>query len=115
MGLPLSGAYAVTDYYCQGASFKEDCWFVHLAPPSNKLSRASVLVALTRFKDWASVKSIAPIYDPRDPKDRERVIKRFMSASVMDPMLASELGRLQTLAKVTQEKYAASVANALQA
>lgn len=99
----------MTDYYCQGASFKNDCWFLHLTPPSQHFSRASVLVALTRFASWSKVKSIAPVYDPRVKDSKDKVIKRFMSAATMDPMLTSELSRLKDLSTKTEAKYSAMV------
>lgn len=108
-GVPLSGAYAVTDYYCQGASFKNDCWFLHLTPPAQHFSRASVLVALTRFASWSKVKSIAPVYDPRIKGSKDKVIRRFLSAAAMDPMLSSELARLRELTRKTEAKYSVFV------
>lgn len=112
-GPPLSGAYAVTDYFCQGASFKDACWFVHLAPPPGKFSRASVLVALTRFAAWSRIKSIAPLYDPDKPGDKENVVQRFINAARMEPSLARELQRLHVQAQRTARKYAQSVADLL--
>jgi hypothetical protein len=112
-GLPLSGAYAVTDYFCQGASFKTACWFVHLTPPPGRMARASVLVALTRFPSWSSIKLIAPLYNPAIPGDREQVVKRYMSAARMDPLLQRELQRLHTLADATTAKYSDHVEKVL--
>ena len=63
-GFPLAFGYAATDYFMQGASVGDAVWLLHLRPPdTGKLSRASVLVCLTRFSDVKDIKLACPLWD----------------------------------------------------
>ena len=74
-GFPLAFGYAATDYFMQGASVGDATWLLHLRPPdTGKLSRASVLVCLTRFSDVKDIKLACPLWDPdASPKEIDDV------------------------------------------
>lgn len=61
--LPLGDGYVVTDYYCQGASFKKDPWLSHLSvPPTGPLSRASLYVVTSWHAEWGDVRLLTPLW-----------------------------------------------------
>ncbi len=109
VGLPLGEGYAVTDYYCQGLSFREKYWLAHLTPPSDGggIKRASLFVIKSRFRAWSAVIPVAPLWDPHASNaasERERVIDAYWQAARMSGVevhLAAELQRLRALAAAT--------------
>jgi hypothetical protein len=109
-GLLLGDGYAVTDFYIQGMSFKDECWLLHLnVPPpglNEKLCRASVLVALTRFKDLQSCQLVAPLWRPGNAAERQHVIHKFMAATATDPDLIRCMQRLRLKAAATKQRDA---------
>jgi hypothetical protein len=95
MTVPLGHGFAVTDYAVQGQSFGDATWFAHLGvPDSGPMARASVLVILTRFRDWAAVRPWAPLWPPGDMERRRKVIDAFHRAAKPKPDLVCELRRL---------------------
>jgi hypothetical protein len=42
-GIPLQDGYAVTDYFCQGANFKKECWLAHLNIPPDPVGINALL------------------------------------------------------------------------
>jgi hypothetical protein len=92
----LSG-YAVTDYYAQGLTFKDDRWLVHLTPPpGGKFARASIVVIISRYRSWDSVHLLDRLWD--SAAQREVAIDKFTKTLTMTPALEHELARLQALA-----------------
>ena len=102
-GSALSPAYALTDFCVQGASLGNATWLLHLTPPSDgKLSRAAVLVSITRFCDADAVKLLCPLW-PEDATEEEIavVVKKFMAASAVKRELVDEMLRLKAAAEQT--------------
>jgi hypothetical protein len=96
----LCDGFAVTDYSAQGQSFGDAVWFAHLGvPPDGQLSRASVLVTLTRFRDWGAVMPWAPLWPEGDEQRREYVIRRFCRAARPSRQLRRELRRQEHAAR----------------
>jgi hypothetical protein len=109
-GFALSDAYAVTDFYCQGMSFKQARWMAHLNPPPGGkaygLKRANVFVVLTRWGEWDNVWLIAPLWPAGDAAAREAVIDEFLRLAVLEADLKKELRRLRTAAAAAKVAYA---------
>jgi len=107
--IPLGDAYAVTDFFAQGATFSDDeCWISHLVPPpDNPISRASLLVTLTRYKRWSNFHHLGHLWPPGDATARDAIVTALHSASLMQPQLVAELHRLQQLATATEARLAA--------
>jgi hypothetical protein len=92
---PLGDGFAVTDFYAQGQSFGREPWYAHLArPDTGGLKRASVLVTLTRFRDWDAVLPWAPLWPDGDQAARAAVIKSFCSAARPSEDLQADLQRM---------------------
>jgi hypothetical protein len=105
-GIPLAEGYAVTDHYCQGANFKEECWLAHITPPpAGTFERASVFVITTRWTAWADLLLLAPLWREGDAKQRLEVIPKFQRAAVMSQDLHDELVRLRQAAEDTKARY----------
>jgi hypothetical protein len=85
----LSDAYAVTDYYCQGVSFKLDAWLAHLkVPPTvGGLRRPAVFVVLTRWGAWEQVTLLRLLWAAGDTVGREKVIDQFYELACLEPDL----------------------------
>ncbi|KAF6252314.1 hypothetical protein COO60DRAFT_1274422, partial [Scenedesmus sp. NREL 46B-D3] len=96
-GMNLSDAYAVTDYCCQGVSFKLDAWLAHLnlPPTGGGLQRAAVFVDLTRWGAWEHVALLCPLWAAGDTDARNRVIYQFHELACLEPDLRIELTRLK--------------------
>lgn len=93
---PLGDGYCVTDYYAQGQSFREHPWFAHLGmPDGGNLLRPSVLVTLTRFRDWDAVRPWARLWRDDDAAGRDKVIDAFYKQARPSPDLEKELERLE--------------------
>ena len=104
-GIPLGNGYAVTDYFVQGMSFKSDPWALHLnPPPTGKLTRASVVVPLTRYGSWDHVKLLQPLWPRGDAKARDRVIRRFHALLQSNDDFVAEMARLHELAAQTRAR-----------
>ena len=81
-GFPIGDGFAVTDYFAEGLSFGAAPWYAYLAKPDRgRLQRASVLVTLTRFRDWDAVWVWAPLWRPGDEEERKRVVNSFAAAA----------------------------------
>ncbi|EFJ39806.1 hypothetical protein VOLCADRAFT_100523 [Volvox carteri f. nagariensis] len=103
---------AVTDYFVQGRSFKDECWLVDLAVPPNGIKRATLYVLLTRFKTLDHVRLLRPLYTT--PHERKRIIKQFLSATNLEPDLAANLRLLKQAARETEQRYTADFQHARQ-
>jgi len=116
-GVPLADAYAVTDFYCQGMNFRQQCWLAHLCPPTDGggLKRASVFVVISRWGRWEDVRLIVPLWPEGDMAERARVIQAFMHAACLEPELAAEMRRLKALAAQAKGVYQQQWATAVQA
>ena len=104
----------MTDFYCQGMSFKDDCWLAHLNPPATgqseagkrtKLRRANVFVTLTRYASLDRVQLVAPLWPEGDAAARLNVINQFKEACRMSVDLTNEIDRLQRAADETKQRY----------
>ena len=96
--------YAVSDYFAQGQSFKNDWWAMHVAvPPDGKgLKRASLLVCLTRFAAWEDVHVLGRLWPFNAPESViEKVVTAYVRATAVDPALGAEIERLQQQADLT--------------
>ena len=110
VNVPLGDYYAVTDYFVQGRSFKEECWVVDLSVPPGGLKRATMYVLLTRYKTLDHIRLLRPV--STTPDERKRVIKQFLAATKLDPDLAAELRLLHRRATETRQRYAAEYEHA---
>ena len=103
-GFPLVLAYAVTDYFAQGMSFKGACWILHLSPPpSGHFKRPSVLVPLTRYRHWGEVRSLCPLWSQSaNEEDKQAVKDKFVACARVSPDLVAEMRRLKQAAIATR-------------
>ncbi|GLC69575.1 hypothetical protein PLESTF_000850400 [Pleodorina starrii] len=104
-GFPLEPAYAATDYYVQGATFR-GFWVAHLAkPPTGSYHRASLYVLPTRFTSLANFFLLTPLWPAHDPEHHEekKVKQRFHKLAGRDPDLAAEWDRLTVLDRTAQQ------------
>ncbi|EFJ39522.1 hypothetical protein VOLCADRAFT_100867 [Volvox carteri f. nagariensis] len=103
--VPLRDAYAVTDFFVQGCSFKDDCWIVDLCPPPTGIKRACLFVILTCYKSMDHIRLLRPLYN--NTYEKAQVIKVFTKAATIHPDLDTE-SKLQTAAaQCTQERHTA--------
>ncbi|KXZ41460.1 hypothetical protein GPECTOR_454g357 [Gonium pectorale] len=102
-GFPLDAAYAVTDYYVQGASLR-GFWLVHFGrPPTGGYHRASLYVIATRFRSLNDLHLLTPLWNNAH---EERQLKlAFRKLAQRDPDLAAEWERLTALAATTAAQY----------
>eukprot|EP00882_Tetradesmus_deserticola_P032137 GHRQ01036370.1.p1 GENE.GHRQ01036370.1~~GHRQ01036370.1.p1 ORF type:complete len:255 (-),score=13.31 GHRQ01036370.1:415-1179(-) len=116
-GMDMSDAYAVTDYYCQGVSFKLDAWLAHLnlPPTGGGLQRAAVFVVLTRWGAWEHVALLCPLWPAGDAAARDKVIDQFHELACLEPDLRIELTRLKGVAEQAKEKFADQWRRAMEA
>ncbi|EFJ50814.1 hypothetical protein VOLCADRAFT_88113 [Volvox carteri f. nagariensis] len=112
LNVPLGDRQAVTDYFVQGRSFKDECWLVDLAVPPNSIKRATLYVLLTRFKTLDHVRLLRPLYTT--PHERKRIIKQFLSATNLEPDLAANLRLLKQAAREMEQRYTAEFEHARQ-
>ncbi|EFJ50441.1 hypothetical protein VOLCADRAFT_88788 [Volvox carteri f. nagariensis] len=112
LNVPLGDRQAVTDYFVQGRSFKDECWLVDLAVPPNGIKRATLYVLLTRFKTLDHVRLLRPLYTT--PHERKRIIKQFLSVTNLEPDLAANLRLLKQAARETEQRYTAEFEHARQ-
>ncbi len=105
--IPLGAGYAVTDYFAQGMSFKEEYWLAHLTPPPGRarLQRSSVYVSLTRFARMSKFLALAPLWTEDDASARDDVISKFHDAAQVDPELVADVKRLEALSVETLQRY----------
>ncbi|EFJ47340.1 hypothetical protein VOLCADRAFT_92117 [Volvox carteri f. nagariensis] len=103
--VPLGDAYAVTDFFVQGCSFKDDCWTVDLCPPPTGIKCACLFVILTRYKSMDHIRLLHPLYN--NAYEKAQVIKAFTKAATIHPDLDAE-SKLQTAAaQRTRERHTA--------
>ncbi|EFJ41108.1 hypothetical protein VOLCADRAFT_98895 [Volvox carteri f. nagariensis] len=103
--VPLRDAYAVTDFFVQGCSFKDDCWIVDLCPPPTGIKCACLFVILMRYKSMDHIRLLHPLYN--NAYEKAQVIKAFTKAATIHPDLDAE-SKLQTAAaQRTRERYTA--------
>ncbi|EFJ40932.1 hypothetical protein VOLCADRAFT_99206 [Volvox carteri f. nagariensis] len=112
LNVPLGDRQAVTDYFVQGRSFKDECWLVDLAVPPNGIKRATLYVLLTRFKTLDHVRLLRPLYTT--PHERKKVIRQFLSATNLEPDLATNLRLLKQAAHETEQRYTTEFEHARQ-
>lgn len=95
VAFPLGDGFCVTDYYAQGQSFGDSLWFAHLSKPDRgALVRASVLVTLTRFRDWEAARPWTRLWPPGNAAMREKVITAFHNVARPSDDLRSDMHRL---------------------
>ena len=101
-------AYAFTDYYCQGGTFQQgEPWVLHLSlPPTGSLSKRGVFVMCTRFKFFADLYLLAPLYTT--PAERARVIARYVALFTNTDAEEGEMARLAAAEADTRARLAAS-------
>ena len=115
-GYNVSHAHSVTDYYCQGVSFKMAPWMAHLnLPPTGNLQRAALFVVLTRWGSWEQVCLLSSLWPPGDAAARDRVIDKFHALACLEPELRCELLRLRHAHAQTKQVLGGQWARALAA
>jgi hypothetical protein len=96
-GLPLYEAYVFTDFYAQGMSFGSSP-VLHMLrkPDNNRLTRANVLVVVSRFASMDALRGLGPLW--RDDVEKAAVVDAFLRATYADPTLDAALRRLDAIA-----------------
>lgn len=103
----LGDAYAVTDFFAQGLSFKEQVWLIHInPPPDNFMKRPSLLVPISRHPRVSAIHMLAALWPENDEKEKEKTIKEIVKKARVSDDLAAELRRLQFQTAETKVKYA---------
>jgi hypothetical protein len=102
-GFPLDLAYAVTDYFAEGTSFRGQNWLAHLSrPPDGRLHRASLYVIPTRFSSLDDFHLLCPLWPHGDDAEKERMLQKPLRLAQPVPDLKAEWQRLLDLAELTR-------------
>lgn len=105
-GFKLRAASAVSDYWCQGTSFGNNCWLADMMPaPTGIVERASFLVMMSRFKNREMFRSLRRLWKEGDVEDEARVKRILQKATTMDEDLRAELCRTRVSAWKTQRHF----------
>ncbi len=109
-GLPVGSAYAVTDFFVEGANLRSQWWALDLKPPpwgphATHVSGRSVYVCSSRFHEDDEVRLLRPLFDSNNEDERQHVIDQFTNAAVMNNDLIAEHRRLEQLAAQTRRRY----------
>ena len=107
-GIPILPAYAVTDYYMEGATVSPtQHHLIHPdPPPDGRWSIASLYVMLTRYKKWSNVTLLRSLWTT--DQERRTLIdniyrKIHHNANLLEQR--AELQRLHALAESTITRY----------
>ena len=96
-------AYAVTDYFAEGSSFRGQNWLAHLSrPPDGRLHRASLYVIPTRFSSLDDFHLLCPLWPHGDDAEKDRVLQKLLRLAQPVPDLKAEWQRLLDLAELTR-------------
>ena len=89
-------------------SFKDESWLIDLTPPFDKshLTKANILVPLSRPSLWSRVKLLRPLWPAGDDAARGECINKFMSAMKPNADFIIEMKRLKDLAQATKRDWA---------
>ena len=92
----------------QGLTFGADTWLLHLArPPTGDMTRATLYVLLSRFRNMDSVKLLTSLWAPGDDIEKQSVIAFFLGiARGISSDLLAEAERLRGRAAATQTALA---------
>ena len=105
-GYKLRAASAVSDNWCQGTTFGDNCWLADMVPaPTGVVERASFLAMLSRFKGKAMFKALRRLWKEGDSAEEARIKRILLRATIMDEDLRAEMCRTRMSAWLTQEKY----------
>ena len=105
-GFKLRAASAVSDYWCQGTSFGDQCWLADMMPaPTGIVERASFLVMMSRFKSREMFRSLRKLWKDGHVEDEARVKRILHKATAMDEDLRAELCRTRVSAWKTQGHF----------
>lgn len=105
-GFKLRAASVVSDYWCQGSSFRDQCWIADMMPAATGIvERASNLVIMSRFADKASFKSLRTLWDSGDILEESRIKRILLNASRMNNDLRADMCRTRIAAWKTQAKF----------
>jgi len=102
--LPFDYAYAVTNFYAQGLSFKDECWVAHLTlPASGRLNRAGRYVVTTRFASMIRLLLLEPLWE--DGETKKKVLDAYIRIACMSQTLLNERERLDKVAAATLTRH----------
>ena len=105
-GFKLRAASAVSDYWCQGTSFGDNCWLADMMPaPTGVVQRASFLVMMSRFKSKENFRTLRRLWKEGDCEEEARVKRVLLKATAMDEDLRAEMCRTRMLAWKTQNDF----------
>ena len=105
-GFPLESASAVTDYFAQGVSFRGEPHLLHLnVPPDGKMTRANLLVPVSRPSLYSQLHLLTPMWPHGDLAARAKVIRKVHEALKPNAHLQMETARLQALAEETKSRF----------
>lgn len=108
---PYYPATAMTDYASQGASFEADaCIVLDLSrPEKGPLSFFSINVGTSRYREFAHIKLLRPLWIDGDPLDKEYALAFYGYCGVPPRDAYAAMWRLEN-AGATQEAYDAALA-----
>jgi hypothetical protein len=104
--------YAVTDFYAQGMSFKDDAFFLHLLSFDKMLKAGNIRVPISRLSSLDDVKLLAPLWT----SEPGRALLKAKWAAALKPQkdLVTEMQRMRALDETTRQQHADIWADCLQ-
>jgi hypothetical protein len=102
--IPISPAYAVTDYFIQGETLPtHQMWFVDFDIPANgKMKNSTGYVVLTRYQSFDHVFPLNKLLGTEKDITKTRIFKRYMSLMMGENIdLDAEMVRLRALQVTT--------------
>ena len=103
--MPNELGYVFSDVYAQGVSFKRDKWLLHITPPpTGRLSKANLLVPLSRPSLWSDLHLLQPLWPEGDMAARDKVIATVRKALIPSQDYLAEILRLEVVAAATKQR-----------
>ena len=105
-GLSIEASEVNTDYYTQGMSFLDEEFLLHITPPpGGPMSKANILVPLSRPQTLDRVHLLTPFWDKNDSKAKAYAIDRVHKALKTNYHLKAEMKRLREKDEITKTWY----------
>jgi adenylate kinase len=108
-GIPISPAYAISDYCAQGQTYgRNKMYFTDFEIPQNgSLKRESGYVTLTRHRQMEQVNALTPLIPQgKQPKDAPCFGTYLDKLRQPNPAKEAELRRLEQLRQSTEQRHA---------
>ena len=106
--IPITPAYAVTDYYIEGATISPtQRYLIHPdPPPDGHWNIASLYVMLTRYKSWDYVSLLKPLWSTDSQIERKQLIDTIYKKINNNKQLKEQRAELNRLALLATETIA---------